>query len=410
MKKKISVGICIILSLTFLLTACVGKSEQLVYKDGMFNDVTAESPYRDYIAAVYEMGLMKGVSDTAFGTEQSVTMAQAIAYTAKLHSFITGDKYEFKEGSPWYKVYVDYAVSKGILQSKLTDYNGNICRAEFADILVHSLPASALPQINTVEDNAIPDVSIDDEYGSSIYLLYRAGIFTGVGKDGSFLPNDNVSRAEVAQALARMAASNMRGTVTLKVPEVFTPDLTEQAKANDDFFKNAAIVGNSLVEGLRMYSDLSTITYYSGTSMSVVSAMKDEIPNLITKQYGRIYIELGINELGSNADTFKENYGKMLDTIRAAEPDAGIYILSILPVSQSKSDEGQFTIDRVKDFNAKLYELCSEKECYYMDVFSALAGSDGYLPADETWDGVHLTPDTYAIWENYMRTHYAAKK
>lgn len=410
MKKIISAAICMTLALACLLTACAGKTEDLVYKDGMFTDVTADSPYRDSIAAVYEMGLMKGMTDTLFGTDRAVTLAQAIAYTAKLHSFITGDKYEFKEGRPWYKVYADYAVSCGILQSEITSYDSNLTREEFADILTHTVAASALPGINTVEDNAIPDVSIDDEYGASIYLLYRAGIFTGEKEDGAFRPKDSVTRGEMAQALARMAASSMRGTVTLTLPEPFSPDLQKSPAMGDDYFKDAAIVGNSLTEGLRMYAKLSTLTFYSGTSMSVTSAMKDEIPQLIQKQYAKIYIELGINELGGDSDSFIQSYGKMIDTIRAAEPDADIYILSILPVSKDKSAEGQFTIERVKACNEKLYALATEKECYYMDVYSALLGSDGYLPADETWDGVHLTPDTYAIWENYMRTHYAVKK
>ena len=61
MKKIISAAICMILALACLLTACAGKTEDLVYKDGMFTDVTADSPYRDSIAAVYEMGLMKGM-------------------------------------------------------------------------------------------------------------------------------------------------------------------------------------------------------------------------------------------------------------------------------------------------------------------------------------------------------------
>ena len=266
MKKIISAAICMILALACLLTACAGKTEDLVYKDGMFTDVTADSPYRDSIAAVYEMGLMKGMTDTLFGTDRTVTLAQAIAYTAKLHSFITGDKYEFKEGRPWYKVYADYAVSCGILQSEITSYDSNLTREEFADILTHTVAASALPGINTVEDNAIPDVSIDDEYGASIYLLYRAGIFTGEKEDGAFRPKDNVTRGEMAQALARMAASSMRGTVTLSLPEPFSPDLQKSPAMGDDYFKDAAIVGNSLTEGLRMYAKLSTLTFYSGTA------------------------------------------------------------------------------------------------------------------------------------------------
>ena len=101
----------------------------------------------------------------------------------------------------------------------------------------------------------------------------------------------------------------------------------------------------------------------------------------------------------------------MIDTIRAAEPDAEIYIMAILPVSQAKSSGGtQFTIDNVKKYNTVLYELATEKECWYVDAYAALVGADGYLPADQTWDGVHLTAETYSIWENYIRTHYAVSK
>jgi hypothetical protein len=152
--------------------------------------------------------------------------------------------------------------------------------------------------------------------------LYRAGVFTGETEDGSFRPEENISRAEAAQAVARMAASSMRGKVTLAKPEVFSPDLTEQASKDDEYFKDAAILGNSLVEGLKMYSKLTTINYYSGTSMSVVSASKTELPQLLGTKYAKIYIELGINEIGEDVGTFKNDYGAMIDKIKSAEPDA----------------------------------------------------------------------------------------
>ena len=409
-KKTITAIMCALLAVACLLTACAGKTEERVYKDGMFTDVAADSPYRAYIAAVYELGLMQGKSDDVFGADSNISIAEAVYFADKLHSFVASDKAEFEKSEPWYQSYVDYALKNGVLTQALSDYNVYITRSQFADIMAHSMAASSLPAINTVEDNAIPDVTIDDEYAESIYMLYRAGIYTGSKEDGSFAPNGNVTRAEVAQTLARMAASSMRVSVTLTAPEVFSPDLTEQAAVKDDYFNDAAIVGNSLVEGLRMYAKLGTLTYFSGTSMSVASAMKTEIPKLTQKQYAKIYIELGINELSSDASGFKAQYGKMLDTIKAAEPDAKIYLISILPVSQEKDSGGQFTIERVKAFNTAIYELAQEKECYYMDVYSALLGSDGYLPADETWDGVHLTPDTYGVWETYMRTHYAAEE
>ena len=404
------------MALACLTTACAvkknGESEARVYKDGMFTDVTASSPYRDYVAAVYELGLMTGVDKiNCFGASEGVTSADAISIIARLHSVYTGDKYKFKDSEPWYQTYVDYAKDSGFLQAEPDNYTQDVTRGEFADLLVTSIPSEALPGINSVEDGSVPDIAEDSQYAQSVYLLYRAGVFTGEKEDGSFRPDDIITRAEAAQAVARMAASSMRGKVTLTKPPVFSPDLTEQTALTDEQLKSSAILGNSLVEGLKMYSKLSTLNFYSGTSMSVTSAKTSALPNMLKTQYQRIYIELGINEIGGDVSAFKSQYGDMIDTIRAAEPDAEIYIMAILPVSQAKSSGGtQFTIDNVKKYNTVLYELATEKECWYVDAYAALVGADGYLPADQTWDGVHLTAETYSIWENYIRTHYAVSK
>lgn len=414
MKKKTIVSVmCIIMALSTLLTACSPKEETRIYKDGMFSDVEANSPYRSYIAAVYEMGLMTGRGDEGvFGVDEYLSVGEGIAVADRLHNLYMSGKEKFEQSDPWYKVYADYALENGIISEEPADYNAYMLRSEFSTLLAATMPAEALPAINTVVDNAIMDVNMQEDYAAGVYLLYRAGIFTGDKEDGSFKPDEKITKADVAMALARMAASNMRGRVSLTEPykKPFSPDLTARPAANDDFFKNAAIIGNSLVEGLKMYSNLTTATYYSGTSMSVVSAMSKEIPLLEGKTHDKVYIELGINEIGNSVDTFKKNYGEMIDAIREYLPDAELYIMSILPVSQAKSGEGYFTIDRVKAYNSALYELAEEKECYYLDVYSALVGSDGYLPADETWDGVHLSPDTYGIWENCIREYYAVEE
>ena len=61
---------------------------------------------------------------------------------------------------------------------------------------------------------------------------------------------------------------------------------------------------------------------------------------------------------------------------------------------------------RVNLYNAALYKLAGEKQCYYMDVCSAFLGSDGYLPASWSTDGVHLQARYYSVWEECMRTLY----
>ncbi len=202
--------------------------------------------------------------------------------------------------------------------------------------------------------------------------------------------------------------------------ETTGPDLTEREPVDDSWFSDAAFMGNSLMDGFRMFSGLTTCDYYAATSMTVVGATSKAcitlengaqgtlVDGLTQKPYGKIYILLGINEIGYDVDTFIDYYSTMLDAIIAAQPDCDIYIMGLTPVSQAKSNSSEtFNMTRITEYNTALHQLAADKGCYYMDLVSALAGPDGYLPADETTDGVHFSADVYKTWLNYVKTHYA---
>jgi len=207
------------------------------------------------------------------------------------------------------------------------------------------------------------------------------------------------------------------GYVRQEPTDAFVP---AREAVDDSFFQDAAIVGNSLIEGLQMFSGISTCDYYAATSMSVLgvdsvqaivldNGMYGTIMQAIAqKSYAKVYILLGINEIGSDVGYFKQAYGKMLDGVRELQPGADIYIISITPVSYAKSSSSDiFNMTRVNAFNNALIELAGEKDrVWYLDVCEALAGPDGYLPAGVTSDGVHFSADQYLIWADYLRTHY----
>jgi len=176
---------------------------------------------------------------------------------------------------------------------------------------------------------------------------------------------------------------------------------------DDEWFADAAFLGNSLVDGFRLFSGLTTCDYYAATSMTVLGA-GSLIQQMAAEQYGKIYILLGINEIGYDADVFKGQYADMLDTIMEQQPDADIYIMGLSPVSEYKSSTDKtFTMTRVRLYNEKLLELAQEKDCYYIDLVDALADETGYLPANVTSDGVHFSAAHYQVWSEYLHTHHA---
>ena len=385
------------------------------YRAGQFTDVAPEDWYNTDIGTAYELGLMGGEADDWFNAAGQITVAQAIIVAARLHSIYHTGSRSFAPSDPWYETYISYAKAHGIITGD-PDIYAMATRGQFADILSHALPAGELEPINEIGVNAIPDVKAGGEYADSIYMLYRAGILTGGSTRHAFYPKSSISRSEAAVIAARMVDKSLRKSFTLQYAG---PDLTAQEAQDDSFFERSAILGNSLVEGLRLFSNLKSLHYFSATSVSVVSATQTKnvrlndgsmgtlVQSLCQQQYDKIYIELGINEIGGNVDTFIQRYGGMIDTIRAAEPDADIYILSVLPVTRAKSQSGQvFNMPRVNLYNAALYQLAGEKQCYYMDVCSAFLGGDGYLPSGWSSDGVHLYAKYYSVWEDCMRTLY----
>ena len=197
------------------------------YPAGKFTDVSDGAWYAQSVRTAYELGLVAGVSDTAFNPEGSITIGSTVALAARLHSIYTTGSADFTQGSPWYAVYVNYAVDNGILTlGQFNDYNANATRRQFAGILAKALPAEALEAVNTVEDGAIPDVAAGSENYEEIYTLYRAGVLTGSDDKGTFAPETTIDRASVAAIVSRMADPELRQSITLIAPEIAATAVT----------------------------------------------------------------------------------------------------------------------------------------------------------------------------------------
>ena len=387
------------------------------FREDLFPDVSRSDWFFDDVKNAYELEIMEGRGKGSFAPLGTVTLAEAVIMAARLRIDYTGDDRDFSGGETWYAPAVDYAAAQGIIQEgDFADYTVPATRAQFAYILSGALPSGALEEINTVEDNSLPDVRMNTPYAENIYLLYRAGILSGKDARGTFSPSGTITRAEAAAITSRIASAPLRVACTFYAPVY--PDLSLRARADDSFFADTAILGNSLVDGLRLYSKLKTVDFYCGTSMSIYSAMNSrtvrlkngaygtQIDAMAQKQYGKIYIELGINEMGSSIDTNISRYRILLDQIRAVQPNADIYVMAVTPTSRAKIGTS-FSKDRVVAYNNALYNLAAEWGCWYLDDFTPLADSEGYLPASQTWDGVHFTVAKYADWETIIRTYYA---
>lgn len=232
-KRALSAALAVVLCLSFLSTAALAaegmdnfkKMED--YPKGKFTDVAAGSWYADSVQTAYELGLVKGSSDSAFSPEGSITVGSALALACRLHSIYATGGADFVQGTPWYAVYVDYAVKNGIItEGQFSDYGVNATRREFAAVLAKALPETAISEKNTVPDGAIPDVPAGSANAAEIYRLYRAGVLTGSDKYGTFAPETTIDRASVAAIVSRMARPGLRQQVKLEPAPVAASGVT----------------------------------------------------------------------------------------------------------------------------------------------------------------------------------------
>ena len=181
-----------------------------------FADVTDNLWHFSYVCYAVKNGLVNGRSETVYAPDANLSIAEAIKLAACMHQLYNkGSVTLVNDVTTWYKTYLDYATQNGIVTKTYADYNASITRSEFVAIFYAALPDSQYAKKNTVGDNTIPDLKLTATNSAQIYAFYRAGILTGSDSYGTFYPNNNIKRSEVAAILTRMFEKDARQSITL---------------------------------------------------------------------------------------------------------------------------------------------------------------------------------------------------
>lgn len=200
-------------------------------------------------------------------------------------------------------------------------------------------------------------------------------------------------------------------------PYDFSSPVPDREPVSTDYFADAAFVGDSRTEGFWLYSGVKQgkllsatgLTVFSVNSKTAINSSQTVLQALKSGSFGKIYLAFGVNELGYiDTDSFVQTYRDLIDTIRAAHPDAVIYIQNLIPVNDAQArasgHKGHVNCDRVRLYNDMIAQIAREKEVPLLDLYSAFA-VDGQLPADSSRDGVHLLPAACKRQLDYLMTH-----
>ena len=182
-----------------------------------FTDVTEDKWFYSDVCYAVQKGLVNGRNTALYAPDDFLSIAEAIKLAACMHQlYHNGSVTLVNDATLWYKSYLDYATTNAIVTKTYSSYDLKISRSEFVAIFYAALPSTEYTQKNTVADNKIPDLKLTATNAAQIYTFYRAGILTGSDAYGTFYPNNNIKRSEVAAILTRMFEADARKSITLQ--------------------------------------------------------------------------------------------------------------------------------------------------------------------------------------------------
>ena len=171
-----------------------------------FSDVTAGAWYYENVMGAAENGYVSGYPDGTFKPMQSVTRAEFASMIAKAMGYDSdpdaGSAYPDVADDHWAKAAINFCAQNDIINGYddgTFQPNKAITRQEAAAILNKAFELSVKYGVST---DLFPDNSSIAAWASDhVYAAKASGLMKGYEEDGTFRPNNQITRAEAASIL-----------------------------------------------------------------------------------------------------------------------------------------------------------------------------------------------------------------
>ena len=237
--------------------------------------------------------------------------------------------------------------------------------------------------------------------------------------------NDPVVQAEdFGNTSSRFRAA--AGTAFLPDAEgIFAPNgiYYYQQAVGEEYFDDALFIGDSRTVGLAAYGHMEGhANFFAKNSMNVYRVFDKKMTlqrndgtkqdmtlaeALSERQYGKVYVCLGVNELGIGTTMqFYDKYRELLIGIRELQPEAIIYIEGIMHVTRALAQKDNVLNNTlIVERNTAIASLANGRDVFYIDMNMDVCDENGNLRAEYSGDGIHTYASTYALWKNFLLKH-----
>ena len=178
-----------------------------------FTDVQIDAWYKDDLNRLMKSGAVKGITQTTFEPDSSMTVAQ---YTKMLLCTMYSEEmiqtYYGSKTGPWYKPYMDFGAvvlfSDGLLTAE--DADRPITRYEMAELLARAykiyVPANKYQAaVSGANPDKIADYdSIPQERRKAVLVAYATKMLNGMDDAGTFAGDEGLTRCQACASVVRL--------------------------------------------------------------------------------------------------------------------------------------------------------------------------------------------------------------
>ena len=230
-------------------------------------------------------------------------------------------------------------------------------------------------------------------------------------------------REESSGENGQSGAETEEETEEVKNKDISETELSEAAEipvmyeADPSYFSDALFIGDSRTVGLCEYGNLGSAEVVADSGMSVYKIFNEEFRTvsgekklletvLSERKYGKIYLMLGINELGYDFNYTVSRYEELIGRLRELQPEALIFLEGNLHITDKKSKAStEFTNENIDRFNRAVEQMADGITIFYLDVNELFDDESGNLSEEYTTDDVHILAKYYEEWAEWILKH-----
>ena len=208
----------------------------------------------------------------------------------------------------------------------------------------------------------------------------------------------------------------------IKINEVSEEQAKESDKETSKKEKTSGrslYIGDSRTVGIAEYAGIKNADFYANVGLSVYNVFKDKaqvkgvgkvsIKHILTsKKYGKVYLMIGINELGYNYEKSIRKYREFVDYIRKCQPGAKVVLQANLHVTKKRATGDKIINNKmINRYNKAIKGIADGESIFYIDANTIFDDKSGDLAASMTSDGVHILAKYYKKWGQWIEKETA---